>query len=167
MHFDLRQRIACPVDQVVAAFVDPQFYEALDSLPNLSRPEVLTHEIDGTTAHLRVRYRFTGNLSAAVRAAIDPNKLSWVDDSVHDLSAHRVTFRMLADHYADRFRCSGTYRFVPAGDGATDRYCDGELQVRMPLVGHRVEKAIVSGLRDHLDDEVAVVERFIRDHSTG
>ena len=167
MHFELRQRIGCPIDQVVDAFIDPEFYETLDSLPNLARPEVLTREVDGSTAHLRVRYRFTGTLSSAVRAAIDPSKLSWVDDSVHDLRAHLVTFRMVADHYADRFSCSGTYRFVPAGDGGTERHCDGELRVRMPLVGHRVERAIVSGLHEHLDAEVVVVEQFIRGRSGG
>jgi len=164
MHFELEQRIQSPVDHVVAAFVDPRFYEMLDALPKLGRPEVLTHEVHESTAHLRVRYRFTGNLSSAVRAAVDPQKLSWVEDAEHDLVAHRVQFRMLADHYADRFRCSGTYRFEPAGDAATDRFCAGDLQVRMPLVGHRVERAIVSGLREHLDSEAQLVERFIADN---
>ena len=160
MHFELRQRIGSPVDDVVAAFVDPHFYEMLDALPNLGQAEVVSHEVNGAIVHLRVRYRFTGNLSSAVRAAIDPAKLSWIEDAEHDLAARRVRFRMLADHYADRFQCSGTYRFEPAGD-ATDRFCAGDLRVRMPLVGHRVEKAIVSGLRDHLDIEADLVQRFI------
>jgi hypothetical protein len=164
MHFELEQRIQCPVDQVVAAFVDPRYYDMLDALPKLGRPEVLTHEVHDSTAHLRIRYRFTGHLSSAVRAAVDPQKLSWVEDAEHDLVNHRVRFRMLADHYADRFQCSGTYRFEPAGDAATDRVCAGDLQIRMPLVGHRVEKAIVSGLREHLDSEVELVERFINDN---
>ena len=161
MHFELEQRIHCPVDQVVAAFVDPRFYEMLDALPKLGRPEVLSHEVQGSKAHLRVRYRFNGQLSSAVRAAVDPQKLSWVEDAEHDLVARRVQFRMLPDHYADRFRCSGTYRFEAAGDSETDRFCNGELQVRMPFVGGRVEKAIVSGLREHLDSEAELIERFI------
>lgn len=161
MRFELEQRINCSPDDVVAAFVDPRYYELLDTLPKLGTPEVLTCETSGTTVHLRVHHHFTGHLSAAVRAAVDPEKLSWVEDARHDLAARRAEFRMVPDHYADRFECSGTYRFESTGDGATIRRCTGEIRVRMPLVGHRVEKAIVSGLREHLDAEASVVEQFI------
>ena len=161
MRFELEQRINGPTAQVAAAFVDPRFYEMLDALPKLGRPEVLTHEVHESTAHLRIRYRFTGHLSSAVRAAVDPEKLSWVEDAQHDLAAHRARFTMVADHYADRFHCDGTYRFDSVGPTSTNRICTGELRIRMPLVGHRVEKAIVSGLREHLEAEAPVVERFL------
>jgi hypothetical protein len=164
MRFQLEQRIAAPVDAVVAAFVDPGFYESLEALPNLARPELLSREENGAIVRMRVRYRFTGNLNSAVRAAIDPKKLTWVEEADHDLAAHRVSFRMIADHYADRFKSSGTYRFDPAGDEVTTRNCTGDIEIRMPLVGRRVENAIVSGLREHLDAEVDLVERFIADH---
>jgi hypothetical protein len=164
MRFQLQQRIAAPVDAVVAAFVDPGFYESLEALPNLGRPELLSREEIGSVVRMRVRYRFTGNLNSAVRAAIDPKKLTWVEEADHDLTAHRVSFRMIADHYADRFKASGTYRFDPAGDEATTRNCTGDIEIRMPLVGRRVENAIVSGLREHLDAEVDLVERWIADH---
>jgi hypothetical protein len=164
MRFQLQQRIAAPVDAVVAAFVDPGFYESLEALPNLARPELLSHEAKGSIVHLRVRYRFNGQLSSAVRAAIDPKKLTWVEDAEHDLDTHRVTFRMIADHYADRFKASGTYRFDAAGDAATTRNCTGDIEIRMPLVGRRVENAIISGLREHLDAEVDLVQRWIAEH---
>jgi hypothetical protein len=163
MRFELEQRINCPADRVAAAFTDPRFYDLLDTLPKLGRPEVLSRETEGSMVHLRVRHQFTGDLNSAVRAAVDPQKLSWVDDAHHDLAHRRVEFRMIPDHYTDRFSCSGTYRFVADGDEATLRICSGELHVRMPLVGHRVEKAILSGLREHLEAESSVVEQFIAD----
>ena len=85
MRFQLQQRIAAPVDAVVAAFVDPGFYESFEALPNLGRPELLSREEKGAIVRMRVRYRFTGQLSAAVRAAIDPKKLTWVEEADHDL----------------------------------------------------------------------------------
>ncbi|MEY2460839.1 MAG: hypothetical protein QOG30_2669 [Acidimicrobiaceae bacterium] len=165
MRFQLQQRIDAPVDAVVAAFVDPGFYESFEALPNLGRPELLSREEKGAVVRMRVRYRFTGELSSAVRAVIDPKKLTWVEEADHDLAARRVSFRMIADHYADRFNASGTYRFDPAGDTATTRNCTGDIEIRMPLVGRRVENAIVSGLREHLDSEVDLVERWVADHN--
>ncbi len=160
MNFHLVQRIAGPPDAVAAAFTDPALYDAFAALPKLGRPELLDREADGEVVRMRVRYRFAGDLSAAARAVLDPARLTWVEDASHDLAARQVTFRMIPDHYGDRFRASGRYRFEPDGDG-TRRVADGEVVVRTPLVGRTVERAIVSGMQEHLAAEVAVVEAFL------
>jgi hypothetical protein len=92
---------------------------------------------------------------------VDPGKLSWVEESVHDLERFTVAFRMRPDHYADRLRSEGTARCQPAGDSVTRRVTSGDLAVRVPLVGRTVEGAIVSGLREHFAAEVEVVERLL------
>ena len=160
MHFELEQQIAAPPAVVAVAFASADFYEALGKLPKLGTPDVLSRDVDGDVVHLRVRYQFTGELSSAVRRVIDPKKLTWVEESTHDLAARQVTFRLAPDHYPDRLKCSGKYRFSPSGEG-TVRHSEGDLSVRAALVGRLVEQAIVSGLREHLDDEVALVEAFL------
>jgi hypothetical protein len=66
------------------------------------------------------------------------------------------------DHYRDRFRCAGAYRFEPLGEGTCARHGEADLSVKALLVGGAVEAAIVSGLQEHLVDEVPVVEAFVR-----
>jgi len=110
-----------------------------------------------------VRFRFTGHLSPAVTRMVDPAKLSWVEESVHDLEGHTVTFHMQPDNYADRLRFEGSSRFEADGDDGTRRVAEGDVVVRVPLVGRAVEGAIVSGLREHLAAEVAVVEELLAD----
>lgn len=165
MKFEVTQRFGAPVPDVSAAFADPDLYQALAGLPKLGRPEVLDHtaNADGTHVQMRVRYRFTGDLSAAARAVVDPDKLTWVEVADHDLTAHRVSFVLEPDNYADRFKCSGRYRFDPAPDApdATVRTAGGEVKVRMALVAGSVERAIVSGLKEHLAAETALVERWL------
>ena len=169
MRFRIEQRIAGPVDAVARLYTQPRFYELLGELPKLGEPEVLGRREDGSLVHLSVRFRFTGDLSPAVTKVVDPAKLSWVEESVHDLDGHTVTFRMKPDNYADRLRFEGSSRFEPAGDGVTRRVAEGEVAVKLPLLlgggraGGAIEGAIVSGLRDHLAGEVAVVERLLGD----
>ncbi|HEV3362673.1 MAG TPA: DUF2505 family protein, partial [Acidimicrobiia bacterium] len=156
MRFQVEQKIAGPVEAVANIYTDPRFYEAAGELPKLGRPEVLDRREDGPVVHLAVRFRFTGNLSSAVTKVVDPAKLTWVEESVHNLADHTVTFRMNPDHYADRLRSEGSVRYEADGAGMTRRLTEGELAVKVPLllgggkVGGAVENAIVSGLRDHL-----------------
>jgi hypothetical protein len=160
MRFHLDQHIAAPPDAVALAFTDASYYASLDQLPKLGTPQVLDREEQGPVVSMRIRYRFTGEVSSAVRAVIDPGRLSWIETADHDLTTRTVRFRMDADHYGDRFRCTGSYRVEAHGDG-TRRACDGELTVKMPIVGRRVESAIVSGLQEHLEAEVPFLERWL------
>jgi hypothetical protein len=160
MRFQIDQVIAGSVDAVARLYTEPRFYERLGELGKLGRPEVLDRSEDGGEVRLAVRFRFTGKLSPAVTKVVDPAKLSWIEESVHDLARHTVTFTMNPDNYADRLRASGSCRLEAAGD-PTPRITAGDLAVRVPIVGRSVEGAIVSGLRDHLGAEIAVVEELL------
>jgi hypothetical protein len=163
MRFEIEQNFTGPPPTVARIYSEPRFYELLGDLPKLGKPEVLDRRDDGAVVHLSVRFRFTGNLSPAVTRVVDPAKLSWVDESVHDLERLAMTFRMKPDHYPDRLRSEGSARYEPSGGGGTRRLTQGELAVKVPLVGRAVEGAIVSGLREHLAAEVEVVERLLTD----
>ena len=163
MHFELRQRIAAPLTGVAEALCDPAYYAALGAAPKLGVPEVLGREVDGDTVVMRVRYRFSGDLSRAARAVLDPAKLTWVDVSRHDLAAHTVRFELQPDHYAERFSCRGGYRLEAAPDDprATVRSAEGDVKVKAPLVASQVERALISGLREHLEAEAAILATFV------
>jgi hypothetical protein len=148
MRFSIEQVFPGPVERVEAALLDPAFLKSLASLPRLGAPELLDVTENGMTVHRRVRYRFTGDLSPAVTAVVDPAKLTWVEDATVDRSTHRTTFRILPDHYGSRLKCTGTFVLTEVAGGVR-RVLDADLRVSFPLVGGKVERAIVSGLREH------------------
>jgi hypothetical protein len=162
MRFAIEQRFSADVDAVARAYADPALYAAFVDLPKLTRPEVVGHEVDGDSVVIRVHYRFGGDLSPAARAVIDPGRLTWVEQSTHDLARRHTTFTLIPDHYGDRFRCTGSYHFEPT-EGGCRRRGEGDVRVKALLVAGAVEGAIVSGLEEHLVDEVPVVEAFVRD----
>lgn len=161
MRFELTQRYASPPADVGAAYADADLYPTLVGLPRLGGIEVLDHSGESDRVTLGVRFRFTGDLPSAVTAVIDPAKLTWVQRSRHDLADGTATFELLPDHYPDRLRASGTFRIVVDGTGAR-RSVAGEIKVRgVPLVGGRVERAIVDGLGDYLTAEAPAVDAFV------
>jgi hypothetical protein len=160
VRFELTQRYGSSAEAVAAAYADPDLYPTLVGLPKLGGIEVLDHETSAGGARLRIRFRFIGDLPGAVTAVIDPDRLTWVQETDHDLRAGATTFRLVPDHYPDRLKASGTFRVVAAGDDAR-RVVAGELKVRAPLVGGRVEQAIVSGLEEYLVAEAPAVDAYL------
>ena len=160
MRFEISQEFRHAPRAVDEAYTDPALYPTLVGLPNLGDIRVLSHERTGDTARLSIHCTFVREFSPAVAAAIDPSKLSWVQESVHDLAARTTTFRFLPDNYADRFSAGGSTTLADAEAGSV-RTLDAEVKVRAPLVGGRGERAIVEGLQEYLVAEAALVDRYL------
>ena len=164
MQFDIDQRYPAPVSAVLAAYTDRSLYDGLVAGTRVGKPEVLDVVRDGATALVRLRYRFAADLPGAALAVLDPARLTWVEETRYDLERAMSTTALRPDHYGDRLAASATARF-DADRGGSDgcrRRIMGEVVVRgVPLVGGRVERAIVDGLREHLTDEAAAVRRHL------
>jgi len=161
LRFTLEQQFSAPLAAVEGAFSDPNLLAELATLPELGRPELLAHTDDGDTVLQQVRYAFVGDLPPAVTAVVDPQRLTWVEHTGLDRRTHRSVYRIRPDHYPDRLSCSGTVVLDPTDDGGTRRVIEGELRVHFPLVGGKVERAIVSGLRAHASAEARVVQAWL------
>jgi hypothetical protein len=160
--FFIEQTYAADPDEVAQAYTEPELYELTRAVSSLGRPEILDRTVvDGGKVLLEVRYRFTGRLSTAARAVLDPERLSWVEHSTHEVARRHVDYRLVPDHYGDRFRAAGRCTTRRGPHGGAVRTVEGSVRVKGPLVGRAVEKAIVSGMREHLASESSAVERFL------
>jgi hypothetical protein len=155
--FSIRQSVGVPPAGAMAAYGSPAFYEGRPTRDDIDVREVVRHEATQDRVLLEVRFAFTGSVSAAVRAVVDPGKMSWITRTELLLAEGRSSWRVLPDHYPDRLSASGTYRFEEgdAGPGTCDVEVEGDLKVRVPIVGRSVEKVIVGDLRAYIADEVA------------
>lgn len=165
MHFEVTQRFAADAHAVGAAYADEDLYPTLEGLPSLGGIDVLDRSIASPgKVRMRIRFAFTGNLPSAVTAVVDPTRLTWVQDSQHDLATGAATFRLLPDHYPDRLTASGTFRVASGRNGkGSTRTVTGELKVHVLFVGGKAEGGIVNGLREYLGAEAPAVDAYIAD----
>ncbi len=159
MKFTVRHAVGVPPARVIAAYGSPAFYEGRPTRDDIAVRGVVRHEDDGERVLMEVRFAFTGSLSGAARAVVDAQKLSWVTRTEIRPAAGRSSWVVLPDHYPDRLTARGTYRFDQGDDEAASTVVEveGDLRVHVPVVGRPVERAIVSGLRSYLEDEVASI----------
>jgi hypothetical protein len=153
MRFRIVQEFDASPERVQEAYLDPAFLQSMGSLPKLGAPQLLSDEREGDVVRRRIRFHFAGDLNSAVRAVVDPAKLTWVEESTTSLSGLSTTWTIRPDHYADKLASSGQSRIETAGTG-TRRVTTGEVKVKVFFVGPKVEAAIVSGMEEH-----AVLER--------
>ena len=163
MDFTLHQEIPAPVDAVDAALVDPEFLARMDELPKLGSADVLECTRDGDIVALKVRYLFQAELSAAVTKFVDPSQLTWVEDSTCDLAAHTTSCVIRPDNYENLL--TGSYdATIVASDTGSLRTVSGKIKVGVPLLGGKVEKAIVGGLGENVDAQTALLTEWIQRH---
>lgn len=163
MDFTLHQEIPASVDAVDAALVDPDFLVRMAELPKLGSAEVVSNERDGDTVRLQARYLFQADLSAAVTRVVDPAKLTWIEDSTVDLSSHETTCVIRPDNYANMLEGRYSAVITPTATGS-ERTVTGTIKVRVPLLGGKVEKAIIGGLEENAEAQTTILTEFLRAH---
>ncbi len=159
MRIAIRQAVAVPPTQAIAAYGSPAFYTGRPVRDDIAVLEVVQHDENGDRVLIEVRFAFTGSVSPAVRAVIDPTRLSWITRTEVRPAEARTDWVVLPDHYPDRLQASGSYRFAPGDDGpaSTVVTVEGELKIRVPIVGRSVERVIVSDLARYIEDEVTSI----------
>jgi Protein of unknown function (DUF2505) len=165
--FSIGQSVPVAPDAAIAAYANPAFYEGRAPSGDISLVEVVSYDADASHERIEVRYKFTGSVSSAVRAIIDPAKMSWVTRTDIHRDERRTSFTVLPDHYPDRLECQGSFRFEEGAGGAVSASTDPsvitievDLKVHVFLVSRRVEQLIVNGLRTYLTAEVLTLPRF-------
>ncbi len=158
--FAFEQRWTASVDDVVEIYLDEGFWSGLSDLTTTSPPKVLGVERSGDAATVRLHWVLSVDLPKEAARFIDPDDVAWTEETTWDLPARSASVAFRPDQAAGLLRASATAVLHQDGDDAV-RTIRGELKVRIPLVGHKVEPVIVDGIGEHLDEEAhAVAEQL-------
>ena len=156
MRFEREHDFAGSVERVATIMSDPAFQTAL-VLPDLARPGVVAHEVDGPSHRLTLRYEYVGQLDPIAQKVVGKRNISWVQDLRMDVATGVGALAFSADGVGDRADGAATVTIVATVDGSCRRRISGEFRVRIPLLGGKAERAIVPGLLRRLDLEADAV----------
>ncbi|MBK5287996.1 MAG: DUF2505 family protein [Acidimicrobiia bacterium] len=160
MDFEIIQDISATVDAVDRTLIDPGFLVLMAELPKLGAATVLDQRRDDDLMVQDVRYLFQAELSRAVTRVVDPKLLTWVERSTCNLTTHVTECEIRPDHY-DGLLAGGYRSTIVGGPTATRRTLTGEIKVRMPLVGGKVERAIIGGLEENAMAQIGLIETWL------
>jgi Protein of unknown function (DUF2505) len=165
VRFQIEQRFTANANEVLRALISEKYLrEGMAKLPDISEPDVVQHSTANAIRNV-LKFHFGGHLPSVVTTVVDPKKLSWVEDTHIDLTQRTASFTITPAHYANFFGCRGSWTIIPNGASST-RLIEGIMKVSSPIpfVNGQVERAIVSGLRERLVLEPAILDSWLTEN---
>jgi hypothetical protein len=145
---------------VCVGMADTEFYATLD-LPDLERPELLVRTETGATTDVHLRFTYTGRLDPIARRIVGHDRVTWVQRLVVDAGARSCALTVAPEIGVVPVSCTGTFRMHDADGGQCLRILDGELRVKVPVIGGRAERSLAPGIMRRLDLEAAALEAYL------
>jgi hypothetical protein len=149
-----------PAAAVCEAMGDPNFYASLE-LPDVEAPEVLVRTADGERVDIHVRFTYSGKLDAIARRIVGSDHVTWVQRLVIDSASRSCALTVVPAAGVVPVTCVGTFELHDADGEQCLRTLDGELRVKVPIIGGRAEKSLAPGILRRLDVEAEAMNAYL------
>jgi len=161
VRFELEQRIPAPYEDVVATLLDESYQRSLTDLPPLKDRELIDQRPHGDGKVLRVtRCVLAIHLSGTVKRFIGEEDPAWVEEATWDPHASQWAWVVIPEVAKELLSANGVIGLSRDGD-RTLRHVAGEVKVRVPLYGGKVEGWIVEGLEHTYEEEAGRLLEWI------
>jgi hypothetical protein len=149
-----------PPAQVAEALLDPDYQRTLKGIDVLSNREVLQQEegADGRVMR-RVRCVLGVDLGGAKRFLGD-SEPAWIEEAQWDPASRKWEWKILPEVAKDLLSASG-YIEIDGSEEESVRIVSGNVKVKVPLYGGKVEAVIVRGLETAYAQEAEKLAKWL------
>jgi hypothetical protein len=153
VRFELEQTIPASYDDVVTATLDERYQRSLTDLPPLEHRELIEQFEDGDGRTVRItRCTLAISSGGAVSKFIGDSDPAWKEEATWHPEDSHWEWHILPEVAKELLSAKGRIVLEERGD-ETVRTITGEVKVRVPLYGGRVEGWIVEGLEHAYGEE--------------
>jgi hypothetical protein len=153
-----------PVDPATCweIFESDAFRERLQERARLKQ-KILEERTEGGITFKKIRTEPERELPAVAAKLLGASKLSYVQSNRLDVANNRLDWTVQMDVMSDRVEVKGQTRVEPLPSGGCRRVVDGEINVRVRLVGGQIEKAVVAEFEKSMERAVEIARELIRE----
>ena len=159
MKVQLKQVFNAPVDLVLRA--RDERFDHLDKIPGLRPRKILDRQ--ETAAGWKTRRAFEAGENAvphAIKKMLSPDMFRFVEHLAYEKATNTMQWQMEPGVQKDKLLWKGVTRYVDKGEEC-ERIIDCTIQVKTPLIGGQLEKAIASGFKSSMEKDHKTIAAMI------
>ncbi len=149
MDFRITHRFPCAPDAWWRASKHPDFEAAVARASEVDITPLSSETLNGVRRS-RSRVVPRKELPALAQKALGSSRFTYVQETEERDGELLLRWKVLPDVMADKIACGGTLRVV-AAPGGCERVIEGQVNVKVMLVGGTIEKAVVEQLQQGYD----------------
>jgi hypothetical protein len=164
MKFKFEHTFPVDVDRLEKAMFNPELPAFLKKkMSSLKEMEVLERNESDSAIERRVRYVPEPLIKKVGPKKVPPEAMIWVEESRYDKSTRRMSFDNVPTHpqVVKLMTNTGTITLAPTSGGQSRRTMEGELKVKVPILGRIAEKIIFKTARNVIEEEAAALKAFL------
>jgi len=144
-------------------FWDPKFDQIMQN-DTAMRREMLWKRDEGVAQIWRMRFTPDKELPGPIAKIAGSKKLIYEQENHLDTSTHVMQWQVFPKVATDKVTAKGTMTVRTIATGV-ERRVQGEVRVQIPLIGGRIEKAILVSVSESYEKAAAATHRWIANHS--
>jgi hypothetical protein len=132
-------------------------------VPSLESVITVEHALRDGELHRVLRFQASAPLPIFKGYDIAKDSMTWEERSTYRLADHASTWSVAPrDRWRQYCRSEGTYRLERLPDGRTRRRVDGEIDIRLPILGAIVERVAIFEVQRTYDAEADTLRELSR-----
>ena len=144
MRLSMIHRFPCTPEELWAVFDDPSFNPRMSERTGVQR-ELLAERNDAQGYYARWKIIANTEIPAIMQKAIGADRVSYEQESRRAAGSNTLEWKIFPMVLAKQFTGNGTTT-VRAAEGGSERLIEGELVVRVPVLGKQMEAKLVESV---------------------
>jgi hypothetical protein len=161
MDFKMEHSFDCPVGKITPILAAGEDLVPMEDLPNVSQRKVIERKREGTKLHSKLEWCVHGQIPKIAQKLIDPDKLTFLEQTVWDDETATFTTRIIPHFLKDKFDCRTTSAWSAIDANRAKRTFSGKLEIKIPIIGSIVEKTIIDYLKKNNDKNAVMVTKAL------
>ncbi|MCA9533756.1 MAG: DUF2505 family protein [Myxococcales bacterium] len=156
---------ACSPAELLSVLDDPSFDERMSARTGVVR-EVLERKEDESGSYVRFRVTANKEIPAVMAKAIGADRIRYEQESRRAAGSTTLAWTIIPMVLASKFQGSGTTTVRATATGC-ERVIEGELVVKVPIVGKQMEAKLLESVEESYNQAAALAAEMLAERAAG
>jgi hypothetical protein len=165
VHFAIAHEFDIPLDALELAVLSPDLVHKFSATAHqrgagIEKITEQSRSLENGVLERVWHYQAHVRLPGFARGYVTPEMTAWDEQTVYEMSKHRGRWTVVPDvkpEWRKYFSATGTYAIEPLGDGRSRRLVEGDIDLRLRVVGHVAERLMFGEVKKAFESEASTL----------